>query len=41
MDAFQSGYRLVKQAVHMISGNPGKDVDNDVLIWLKIEIHII
>lgn len=38
MDVFQSGNRLVK---YLTSGNLGKDLDNDVLIWLRIEIHLI
>lgn len=32
MDALQSGSGLVKQAVHLTSGNLGKDVDNDMII---------
>lgn len=41
MDAFPSENRLIKQAVHLTSVNLGKDVDNDVLIQLRIEKHII
>lgn len=41
MGAFQSGNRLLKQAAHLASGNLGKDLDSDVLIWLRIEIYLI
>lgn len=41
MDALQCGSGLVKQAVRLTSGNLGKDVDNDMIIQLRIEIHII
>lgn len=39
MDGFHSGNRLVKWAVHLI--NLGKETDSDVLILLRIEIHLI
>jgi len=41
MDGFHSGNRLVKWAVHLISGILGKETDSDVLILLRIEIHLI